>query len=57
MGRLYKLVEEIKMSKLPDINYALMAQLSYLHWNNIESKKRITQISMIIHIITLVMKQ
>ena len=30
------------MSKLPDINYALMAQLSYLHWNNIESKKRIT---------------
>lgn len=41
MGRLYKLVEEIKMSKLPDINYALMAQLSYLHWNNIKSKKRI----------------
>ena len=29
------------MSKLPDINYALMAQLSYLHWNNIKSKKRI----------------
>lgn len=41
MGRLYKLVEEIKMSKLSDINYALMAQLSYLHWNNIKSKKRI----------------
>ena len=25
--------------KLPDINYALMAQLSYLKWNNIENKK------------------
>ena len=30
----------IKMKKkLPDINYALMAQLSYLKWNNIENKK------------------
>ena len=24
------------MSKLLDINYALMAQLSYLHWNNLK---------------------
>ena len=27
------------MSKLPDINYALMAQLSYLHWNRISRDK------------------
>ena len=27
------------MKKLEDINYALMAQLSYLHWNKIEDKK------------------
>ena len=24
------------MKKLEDINYALMAQLSYLHWNNLK---------------------
>ncbi len=24
------------MNKLPDINYALMAQLSYLCWNNLK---------------------
>lgn len=27
------------MSKLPDINYALMAQLSYFHWNKIDIDK------------------
>ena len=27
------------MNKLPDINYALMAQLSYLKWNNIHKDK------------------
>ena len=29
------------MNKLEDINYALMAQLSYLHWNNLEDKKEV----------------
>ena len=28
--------------KLPDINYALMAQLSYLHWNNLKKEELIT---------------
>ena len=28
--------------KLPDINYALMAQLSYLHWNNLKEEKLVT---------------
>ena len=27
------------MNKLPDINYALMAQLSYLNWNRIDKNK------------------
>ena len=30
---------EIVMNKLPDINYALMAQLSYLNWNRIDKNK------------------
>ena len=25
------------MKKLSDINYALIAQLSYLHWNNLKN--------------------
>ena len=29
------------MNKLPDINYALIAQLSYLNWNKLEDKKEV----------------
>ena len=32
---------EIVMNKLEDINYALMAQLSYLHWNKIDNKRKV----------------
>ncbi len=32
---------EIVMNKLPDINYALMAQLSYLQWNKIDNKRKV----------------
>ena len=31
------------MSKLPDISYALMAQLSYLKWNEIKEKREIQE--------------
>ena len=29
------------MNKLPDINYALIAQLSYLQWNKINNKRKV----------------
>lgn len=29
------------MKKLSDINYALIAQLSYFHWNKIDDKRKI----------------
>ena len=32
---------EIVMNKLPDINYALRAQLSYLQWNKIDNKRKV----------------
>lgn len=41
MGKLYKKGVKINMNKLEDINYALMAQLVYLKWNNLEDKKEV----------------
>ena len=37
-------VKNKNVNKLPDINYALMAQLVYLHWNNLKNiEEDITQ--------------
>lgn len=32
------------MKKLEDINYALMAQLSYLHWDKVDKNKIVGEI-------------
>ena len=44
-------VKNKNVNKLPDINYALMAQLVYLHWNNLKNiEEDITQIKKLLFI-------